>query len=146
LEGAVNTKRFFYVCAGLFLLVAAYTMGARNATADFPGSGGHVVGLAADYIGSSSGYLLRSDGTIWFFSRTDGGGVRQVDECAALPPSIPTTEIALWSGNSLVTKSGVVWTSGYCPDGWSVLGTVPPPPTVSVEGNSMSYVKGAYRK
>ncbi|NOT35528.1 MAG: hypothetical protein HOP12_15390 [Candidatus Eisenbacteria bacterium] len=29
-------KRFFYVCAGLFLLAGAYAMGARNAVAQAP--------------------------------------------------------------------------------------------------------------
>ena len=31
-------KRFFYVCAGLFLLAGAYAMGARSAGAQAPGS------------------------------------------------------------------------------------------------------------
>lgn len=37
-------KRFFYVCAGLFLLALSYHLGARSATAQ---AGGPVVGVAA---------------------------------------------------------------------------------------------------
>ena len=45
-------KRFFYACAGLFLLVAAYSFGARNAGAQ----GGQII--AATHCLNGGGWVL----------------------------------------------------------------------------------------
>lgn len=47
-------KKFFYVCAGLFLLLLSYHLGADRASAQ---SGGQVVSIASSYVGGGSYYL-----------------------------------------------------------------------------------------
>jgi hypothetical protein len=43
-EVNMNAKKFFYICAGLFLLVAAYSVGAHRANAQ---AGGQFVGITS---------------------------------------------------------------------------------------------------
>ena len=49
-------KRFFYVCAGLFLLALSYHMGARGAAAQ---AEGQVVGIASAYDGAGQTIVTR---------------------------------------------------------------------------------------
>jgi hypothetical protein len=55
-------KKFFYVCAGLFLLAGAYALGARNAVAQAPSNpvvavfdASHVITANGDIYSSSTG-------------------------------------------------------------------------------------------
>ena len=55
----MRAKQFFYASAGIFLRVAAYTLGATHARADYePTTGSHVIGASF----SGGFYALRSDG------------------------------------------------------------------------------------
>lgn len=76
-------KRFFYVCAGLFLLAMTYHLGAKSAGAQ---AGGEVIGvsshfysagLASEYVvATSSGdvYRLQTGGSWQFLGNALGGG------------------------------------------------------------------------
>ena len=62
-------KRFFYVCAGLFLLAGAYALGARSAGAQAPGNS--VVACRSD------GYLVfTANGDVYYSqgASPDAGG------------------------------------------------------------------------
>ena len=56
-------KRFFYVCAGLFLLAGAYALGARNAGAQAPGNS--VVAIFASTCPEAERTLITANGDIW---------------------------------------------------------------------------------
>ena len=64
----MKAKPFFYASAGIFLLVAAYTMGTRQARADFNPQEFPIIGLTSGQ--DTSPVVLRADGTLWGF---DGG-------------------------------------------------------------------------
>ncbi len=136
----MSAKRFFYVAAGLFLLAAAYGLGARDATATYVdhAGGGPVVAMS----GGIS--FLRSDGTAWAFVRGGWEPVTWVD-----PVPVPISDIAFWDFQTLVTKTGVFWeidtSGGTTPYPWANRGQIPLPP-VSVEGRAWGTVKSAYRK
>lgn len=59
-------KRFFYVCAGLFLLALSYHLGARSATAQAPSNS--VVGIETAM--NSYTNIVTANGDIY---RIDGG-------------------------------------------------------------------------
>ena len=68
-------KKFFYVCAGLFLLALSYHLGAKDAGAQ---AGGQIVGMAATQIDASPSShsawvaVLTPNGDV-YTSRVDGG-------------------------------------------------------------------------
>ena len=57
-------KRFFYVCAGVFLLALTYHLGAQNATAQAPGN--PVVGVAATTFVNCGFMAVTSSGDTYF--------------------------------------------------------------------------------
>jgi len=61
-------KKFFYVCAGLFLLAGAYAMGARSAGAQ---AGSQIVGFAVASLNGNHHYVITSTGDVWYHF-TDG--------------------------------------------------------------------------
>lgn len=112
----MNAKRFFYVSAGILLLVIAYGVGAHRVEAqgggDFTGIAVHCNGLIA----------IKGNGDLYFRTaypavQEQGGGV------------------SWWSSVC----------SGFSSNGWQYAGNVSGGP-IAVEGKSMSDVKGSYRK
>jgi hypothetical protein len=112
----MNAKRFFYVCAGLFLLVAAYSIGAKKADAQ---AGGPFVGLVATESNGVSYLAITASGECY-------GNVARVD-CDG-PGSTPYF---------MDTGRGCV--------GWTYLGTILNG-TVPAAGSTWSGVKNGYRK
>lgn len=130
----MTARTFFYASAGVFLLVAAYTMGTRQARADFNPQEFPIIGFSNGQ--DISPVVLRADGTVWRF---DGGWHSlEVD-----PLPIPVSEVAFFDWRFLASKSGQVWRNNI-PE-WESLGQVPAP-TVHVEGKTWSGVKEGYRK
>lgn len=65
----MNAKRFFYVCAGLLLLVVAYTLGASKAQSQ--GTTNKVVGVAAgDYATTGHLVIAMTENGDWYWNRT----------------------------------------------------------------------------
>jgi hypothetical protein len=138
----MKAKEFFYVCCGLLLLAAAYSLGARNAVAglvDHTGQTGPVVALASDGIS-----MLRFDGQV--YAHTAGGWVR-ADWIDPLP--VELSDIAFWNWSTLVTKEGVLWeidtSGGQPPYPWLNRGQIPVPP-VAVQSKTWSGAKSDFRK
>jgi hypothetical protein len=90
-------KKFFYVCAGLFLLAGAYAMGARSAGAQ---SGDGVAGVFSD--GCNGMIVLTSNGDVF---------VRPNQLCSA-----PFNGPPVYAGN--------FWSGGPTPTGTQSLGQV----------------------
>lgn len=61
-------RKFFYVCAGLLMLAAAYHLGAERAQAQ---TGGTFVAMASS---TANGYLLTLTATGDVYASTDGTG------------------------------------------------------------------------
>lgn len=76
-------RKFFYVCAGLFLLAGAYALGARSASAQAP-------------VYRPFGMLARADG--WVVQLEDG--------------SVYFSSYSAISSNSPATYVGNFWSSG----------------------------------
>lgn len=112
----MNAKRFFYMSAGILLLVIAYTIGARKADAQ---SGGQFAGIAVDY-NSRQTYAITTTGSI--YAR------------AAIPDGCSAASIT-WRTCSVPEQDG----------GWVYMGNVLGG-AIAVEGKSMSDVKASYRK
>ena len=143
----MKAKSFFYACAGIFLLVAAYTLGARQARADLDhGSGSHVIGFeAADGTGGLF-VALRSDGTQWQRDGITGGEWRQTP--VGLPP-VPIEDVIFWNGRSYggpscMTKDGYAW-QWSTSTGWVRSTDVLPTPPIAVHQKTWSGVKEGYR-
>ena len=143
----MRAKSFFYASAGVFLLVAAYTLGARHAVADLNhASGSHVIGFSGSSGTTSAMAALRSDGTV--FSRDGiGGEWRQVP--VGLPP-VPIEDVIFWdgigyqSGQSCLTKDGYAW-AWTSSTGWVRSADAIPTPPIAVQGKTWSGVKQGYR-
>ena len=133
----MTAKAFCYACLGIFLLVAAWTMGAQHAKADFdPTLQGHVIGFA--HLEIDNGYAIRSDGTVWLVDYT---GWHEFTPHNPLP--VPVNQIKFYGGTIIVAESGQAWIfeSGE----WISRGQMPPP-TVSAESSTWSGVKKGYQK
>ena len=129
----MSAKSFCYTSAGIFLLVAAYTLGARHARADFePTSGSHVIGASF----SGGFYALRSDGTIWL------DGAQQV-YIPPMPDSV-LSNVIFYEGLNVVTRDGYRWVGGE--QGWTRAQQIPPPAPLSTQGKTWSGVKEGYRR
>lgn len=87
-------KKFFYVCAGLFLLAGAYVMGARKAEANF----GEV------YIGG-----LPVDASGWAYVMTSNGDVygRHIYNGSMGDPQ-PTLVGNFWGGGAVSIEKGTL--------------------------------------
>lgn len=135
----MRARAFFYGCAGILLLVIAYSVGARAAGAgSIPNPESYVVGLSAAHPAIPQGVVLRSDGAVFQFDPT---GISPTAEPA---PPVPVSEIALWQGRSVVTKTGHIFAWENETTGWRDLGAVPV--SVGVSAKSWSDAKQGYRK
>jgi hypothetical protein len=138
----MTAKSFAYSCLGILALVAAWTMGARHARADFDPQGSHIAGFSFWSNLQTSPVVLRSDGTVWAYNHMDPAvDWYQPNDVGPLP--IPMSEVAFFDWVFLASKDGRVWSKG-APD-WQSLGQVPVP-TVDVESSTWSGVKDGYRK
>lgn len=145
----MNAKKFFYVCAGIFLLAGAYTIGARNARADLRTSTGYILGFWNGNGPGSPAYALRSDGTIWIKS---GSGWQQAAPPFA-PVPFPIDGAILGTQFTVMTQDGHIWTAGTIGGpGCGIAACwsqdpdfIPPPPSVAVQGKTWSGVKDTYR-
>ena len=62
-------RKFFYVCAGLFLLAGAFALGARSVGAQAPGDiAGYSVATGGVYH-----YVIQSNGDVWARYNPNGG-------------------------------------------------------------------------
>jgi len=140
----MRARSFFYVCAGLFLLVAAYTMGARQASADFQLSLPPVIAFS-----QPDSRVLGRDGSLWGLGTGPDGYAHWVPETApmllpAIPPSVSPDDVLFWTPRWTITKDGHGWAMGG-PRGWTDAGVLPVAP-VSSDTRSWSGVKGGFRK
>jgi hypothetical protein len=86
-EGAMRAKRFFYVCAGLLLLVVAYSIGAHRADAQSGSS--TIVAVTNGYPITNSVFAVAANGAVyisanggnspWTYSGNIFGGTIQVE-------------------------------------------------------------------
>jgi hypothetical protein len=127
-------RRFFYVAAGLFLLVAAYQLGVSRAVADWSGAGWA--------IGTADGRLVwNALGEAY----SDDYGVGWNREAAADLP-VPSVDVKIVEGGYygwfyLVTHDDVVWK-------WTGVWTREDPGPggpVSVNSQSFGKTKATYR-
>lgn len=140
----MGAKRFFYVATGVFLLVAAYQLGAEGARAEWEaGVPGQIVGLTTS---SSGGWAIAytSDGRAWGLRSTatwsDEAWVGVYD----LP--VPAAEVkfletAPW-GACLITKNDEGWVLNGAQ--WFSAGQFPGG-TVSTQRQAFGKTKAAYR-
>jgi hypothetical protein len=141
----MRSKSFFYTCAGIFLLVAAYTMGARHALADWDTSvTGDIVGGAFE-----AGFIYDRTGAAWTVYSNPPGWVRANDVPSRDLP-FPVSDLKFLEGGGgqaamiAITKSDVAW--GWDMNrGWFEIGPFPGT-TIPVEGKTWSGVKEGYRK
>ena len=112
----MRARSFFYAAAGLFLLVAAYSIGAHRADAQ---SGGQFVALTTtEYSGTTMGYLAIT---------ATGDCYGNIARISCVPGGTPSFD-----------GSPGCSTWGYM---GNVLGG-----SVQVQAKSMSDVKGSYRR
>jgi len=121
----MSAKSFFYASAGIFLLVAAYTLGARHATAD--------IDLSVQPVGfdERSGLALRADKT-WWLPTPDGWQSIQ-DPRIPLPVDI-VDNIVYWNDTTIIARGDNNWVWAGAPRGWVNIGPIPSPPTLSTTG------------
>lgn len=134
----MTAKSFCYACAGIFLLVCAWTMGAHYARADFNPSNGYVIAY-------SNRMALTSDGQTWVLYGQDVPFWQQGN----IPtPPVPVADILFWDRTSLITKDNVGWAwaaeEGSPEQRWYNVGQVPGG-TVNVQGTEWSDVKKRFR-
>lgn len=137
-------KRFFYVAAGIFLLVAAYQLGAERARADWDPSGsGYVLGAGGPQL------VWSSLGEMYQWSIPESGDVVWTRGTGMDLP-VPAADIKLLSCDSnsyatvatLVTREGVIWVFR---NEWRLAPPVPGGP-VPVQGRSFGATKAKYRR
>ena len=117
----MNAKKFFYVCSGLFLLVAAYSVGARRADAQAGGQFAAFTSTLSYPAGYPVPLAITASGDIY------------------------TRPVAL----QVDCQGGVSWTpaagGGCIEPGWVYMGNVLGG-SIQVEGKTWSDVKDGYRK
>ena len=138
----MRARQFFYICAGILLLVAAYSIGSYDARADFDETQGPIIGLSA------ANYVIRSDGTFW------GAAPTSPPEQQWYPVNgpegqvrlrVPVSQVAFIDAYQLITKDGHAWYHTGEGTGW-VRTNNPIPAPVGVQGQSWSGVKSGYKK
>jgi hypothetical protein len=135
----MTAKSYCYACAGIFLLVAAWTMGAQHARANVhPNNGSHVLAMTTQD-SSAFPWALRSDGTLWHY----GGNTWNEVPSYPVPPEL-LSRIIFFPGNQLCTSDGQMW--NRTGSGWQPLGDPLPLGTVDVESSTWSDLKDGYRK
>lgn len=138
------TKRFFYVCAGLFLLVLGYHLVARNAE----GQAGQVLVDLVWRQADGRAYAIDSDGGLW----SGPGFCGPLERSGQLPPGL--VPVAFLDGDvggsvDVGCSNGDVYTlTGSHPNVGlvfcvNVFGIANPTPT---QGKSWGQVKDRYRK
>lgn len=134
----MKARSVFHAAAAVFLFMAAYSLGAIRAQADFdPSSGSHIIAFSQE---GSFMAALRLDGTLWWKTSLNGSWNLQV---GSLP--IPISEIAFFHGNTLVSKGGFVWVRDEASP-WIRSPDALPPPAVRVETRTWSAVKKQHRE
>jgi len=140
----VSAKRFFYLAAGVFLLAAAYHLGARDAAATYVD---HTAGTGPVIAASYSGSLLRSDGQAWYYRTTTHEWV-PIDWQSPLP--VPLSELAFWGEIWFVTREGEFWQMDTSLPGppypWVSRGRIPSPEPIGATQKSWAGVKDGYRR
>ena len=137
----MSAKKFFYVCAGLFLLAAAYHLGAQSAKADWDET------LTGPIVGGDGWKFYTRSGEAWEVQREGPPWHRT----PAYDLPVPASDVKLvtldYSGQGrLVTKSGDAWVHDYGEScSWVYVGPFPGG-SVQVESKSWSGVKDAFRK
>jgi hypothetical protein len=110
-------KKFFYVCAGLFLLMAAYAVGARSAVAQ----SGSIQGASLEFTGNGPGHYRASavrNGQ--FYWLTEGTTVGRPVGSSFAEPVIATDPKAL---GVLLENGDVLQISGEAGD-WTFRGNL----------------------
>lgn len=109
-------KRFFYVCAGLFLLAGAYAMGARSSQADSGDPEWFIEGGTAP----SGAYVVTASGEWWRYVPSVGwlndvgnifGGASGRTIVNLVPGAALTSTGEVWYGN----QTGGTWTNAGSP-------------------------------
>jgi|CXWL01.1.fsa_nt_gi hypothetical protein len=136
----MNAKGFFYICAGILLLVIAATVRSQAVNAQ---GNDFIAAVSPDGSSSMSAFALRSDGEVMRIGYGNGA----VPTDAYPNPPVPVSEISYWNPSLVITTSGALWgwDAGW-PDGqWRNFGQVPPP-VVSTTAQSWSTMKRSYKK
>lgn len=135
-------KRFFFLCAGVLCLAAAYQVGTESARAEWDGSAaGSLVG--GGFAAGGPWIAFTSAGEAW--SITPGAGwIRRVD--ADLP--VPAAEVKFLDSNGelfiLITTGDDVWQFVDNGLGWFRIDSFPGGP-ISLPSESWGKVKAAHR-
>lgn len=130
-------KRFMCVSIGVFLLVAAFELGASRVRAEYnPGTQGLVAAFAA--IGSG-GRAYGASGEAWSV-QVGAPWTRQPQ----LDLPVPLGEVKFLDENAFVTQSDVVWGFNTGTQTWEDLGSFPGGP-VTLEQESWGRVKAKHR-
>lgn len=123
-------KKFFYVCSGLFLLLASYHLGAARAVAEVGGL--RVLSPTAVELGGAIYRLTEGCPPSWV----------QVTD---LPP-VPVSSIVAFENYYAVTTSGEGWMDYNCTgSGGDWLSAGVPPGAVPGQRESWGAVKQRYR-
>jgi hypothetical protein len=134
-------KRFMYVCAGIFLLVATYHLGARSAGAQ--SSGLNVIGATGCSPGSvAPNMALVIDRTVY---RATLNGLSQFQLQAPLPPIPGTSRVVSIDASCTgfaILENGDVWAGGG--PSWSYVGNLLGGPT-PVDQATWGRLKARYR-
>ena len=114
-EASVSARKFFYVCAGVFLLALSYHLGGSTATAQ----SSQIEGAKVLFTGTGNGW--RASGVVArvYYWMTDNGSP------VVLSPSIPGTQPVLDTdpmGNAVLLGDGEVLK--YTGSGWAVVGSI----------------------
>ena len=128
-------RKFFYICAGLFLLALSYHLGAQAAQAQV---GSDVQGAALAFV--PAGFGVRASGVVGrvFYSMLDNGAIQ------ALSPAIPGTQPILATdpaGRNVLLADGEVLQ--YNGAGWNLLGNLFPGPVPALH-ESWGALKSRY--
>jgi hypothetical protein len=133
-------KKFFYVCAGLFLLALSYHLGARSASAQI---GGLQAGFGFPFACGVEGrtvHVMQRDGLGTFETYPD-----------PLPGSSPA--VGVWADDSglsathayVVLANGDVY-HGFYGQGWTLTGNLLSGAPTPAQAQTWGRVKSAYRK
>jgi hypothetical protein len=134
-------KQFMYVCAGIFLLMVAYNLGARSAIAQSGGQ--NVIGAAGCSPGSiEPNMALVVDRTVY---RATLNGLNQFQIQPALPPIPGSARVVGFDASCsgfAVLENGDVWAGGG--PSWRYVGNLLGGPT-PVDQATWGQLKALYR-
>lgn len=141
----MNAKRFFYVSAGILLLVIAYSAGARRANAQ---GNAYIVDFLDDCALDSMGRIYRGGGGVgatWtYYNQVPGPGTPVALGRGGCDPTVAMSDgrVFRWSSNASCVPGNGHWES------WgNIFGTVADATDPSGPAReSWSGAKGVYRK